>query len=192
MTRIEQKQQRKRAEILLKLLPVLETRTLDELSVEDICRTAGISVGSFYHYFEKKSDILVALFTRTDAYMEEAAFPKMTGKDELENIRIFAREWLKFNENDGPERSKMIAGIKVTDKSLRGDVRSPIKMLTKQIASGQKKGLITDDLSAEKLSAMFLIALRGLGLDWTRREGSYSLTACGEDYIELMLKAMKK
>ena len=192
MTRIEQKQNAKRKEILLKLLPVLETRTLDELSVEDICRIADISVGSFYHYFEKKSDILVALFTRTDIHMEEHAFPKMTSKDELENIRIFATEWVKFNESDGPERSRMISSINVTDSSLRGDTRSPIKVLTEHIAKGQKNGTISDAYSPERTATMFMIALRGLGLDWTRRGGSYSLTEYGRDYIEMMLKSLKK
>ncbi len=192
MTKIEQKQNAKRKEILMKLLPVLENKTLDELSVEDICSIADISVGSFYHYFEKKSDILVALFTRTDIHMEEHAFPKMTSKNELENIRIFATEWVKFNESDGPERSKMISSISVTDQSMRGDTRSPIKVLTEHIARGQKSGTIREDLSAERLATMFMIGLRGLGLDWTRRGGSYSLTGYGKDYIELLIRAISK
>ena len=192
MTKIEQKQNAKRKEILLKLLPVLETRTLDELSVEDICSIADISVGSFYHYFEKKSDILVALFTRTDIYMEENAFPKMKGKDHLNNIRIFATEWVKFNESDGPERSKMITSINVTDQSLRGDVRSPIKVLTEEIEAGQKNGTIRTDMTPDRIATMFMIGLRGLGLDWTRRGGSYSLTGYGKDYIELLIRAISK
>ena len=192
MTRIEQKQNEKRKEILMKLLPVLETKTLDELSVEDICKIADISVGSFYHYFEKKSDILVALFTRTDIYMEENAFPKMTSDNELENIRIFASEWIKFNESDGPERSKMITSIDVTDRSMRGDTRSPIKVLTEQIARGQKKGIICDSLSPEMTATMFMIGLRGLGLDWTRRGGSYSMVEYGKPYVDMLIKAISK
>ncbi len=192
MTKVEQKQAAKRREILMALLPVLETKTLEELSVQDICATAGISVGSFYHYFENKSDILVALFTRTDAYMEEVAFPQMNSDDEIENIRVFARCWLEYNESDGPERSRMISSIAVTDKSIGGGVRSPIRALTEQIARGQKKGIIADDLPPEKAADLFMIALRGIGLDWTRRGGSYSLTGVGKEYVELMLKAMRK
>lgn len=192
MTRVEQKQAQKRREILMALLPVLEKKTVDELSVKDICDIAGISIGSFYHYFENKSDVLVALFTRTDTYMEEVAFPKMTSDDELENIRIFATCWLEYNESDGPERSKMISSIGVTDSSIGGGTRTPIKKLTEQIARGQKKGLIEDSLTPEMTATLFMIALRGIGLDWTRRGGTYSLTGYGKDYIDMLLKALKK
>ena len=84
MTRVEEKQAAKRREIIEKIVPLLEDRTFEELSVEDICRTADISVGSFYHYFEKKSDILVGLFSRIDSFMEKEALPLMKKRSEPE------------------------------------------------------------------------------------------------------------
>ena len=87
MTRVQEKQAIRRQEIIDSIAPLLAEKSFDELSVEDICKASGISIGSFYHYFEKKSDILVGLFNRIDSYMEENAFPLMKKRDEIDNIK---------------------------------------------------------------------------------------------------------
>jgi len=36
----------------------------DKIGIEDICKHAGVSVGSFYTYFKSKNDILIEIFER--------------------------------------------------------------------------------------------------------------------------------
>lgn len=191
MTKVQEKQAQKRQDIIDRIAPLLSEKSFEELSVEDICKASGISVGSFYHYFEKKSDILVGLFSRIDSYMEENAFPLMKKRDELENIRIFAQKWLSYIEGTGLEHSRLISSIDATDLTLSGEERSTSKVLTEHFARGQRLGTIDASLSAEEASALFMIALRGFALDWTRRSASYSLTERGEVYIDYLLKALR-
>ena len=191
MTKVQEKQTLRRKEIIEKIVPLLEEKSFEEISVEDICRAADISVGSFYHYFEKKSDILVGLFSRIDSYMEEHAYPLMKKRDEAENIRIFAREWLKYIEGTGLEHSRLISSIDATDLTLSGDERSSAKKLAECFARGQRLGTIDDSHPAAEAASLFMIALRGIALDWTRRNASYSLTERGDIYIDYLLKALR-
>ena len=192
MTRVEEKQAAKRAEIIEKILPMLEDRAFEELSVEDICAAAGISVGSFYHYFEKKSDILVGLFSRIDSWMEENAFPLMKKRSEAENLRIFARQWIRYVEANGLEHSRLISSINATDSTISGGKRITASVLEELFRKGQDRGTLSSEVPPETAAAMFMIALRGLALDWTRRNGSYSLTGQGDRYIDFLIKAVTK
>lgn len=190
MTRVEEKQAAKRAEIIEKIIPMLEDRSFEELSVEEICSAAGISVGSFYHYFEKKSDILVGLFSRIDSWMEENAFPLMKKRSDAENLRIFAKQWLKYIEDNGLEHSRLISSINATDNTVSGERRITAKKLEDVFRKGQERGALSADVPPETAAAMFMIALRGLALDWTRRHAAYSLTGQGDVYIDFLIKAI--
>ena len=190
MTRVEVKQAANRREIIEMIVPLLEDRTFEELSVEDICRTADISVGSFYHYFEKKSDILVGLFSRIDSFMEKDAFPLMKKRSEPENLRIFAEKWLSYIESNGLEHSRLISSIQATDLDLGGEKRSTAAVLEEHFRKGQASGTLDTSLPPQEAASLFMIALRGIALDWTRRNAAYSLTEKGSVYIRFLLKAI--
>ena len=191
MTRVEEKQAARRREIIEKIVPLLEEKTFEELSVEDICRTADISVGSFYHYFEKKSDILVGLFSRIDSFMEKEALPLMKKRSEPENLRIFAEKWLSYIETNGLEHSRLISSIHATDLDLDGSRRSTASALEEHFRRGQENGSLNTSVSPAEAASLFMIALRGIALDWTRRNAAYSLTEKGSVYIDFLLKAVR-
>jgi AcrR family transcriptional regulator len=61
MSKVIKKQMQRRSMIIEKLIPKLSDTPFDQLSVADICEAAEISIGSFYHYFKTKSDLLIGL-----------------------------------------------------------------------------------------------------------------------------------
>ena len=191
MTKVKAKQEKKKSEIIEAILPMLGDIPFEEISMADICEAADISTGSFYHYFKRKSDILVGLLGIIDEYMEEYAFPKMTKRDEISNLKVFATEWLKYVEAHGLERSKLISSVGATDYTQTGEKRISFIKLEEHIQKGQNKGQIKNDLSATKYAEMFLVALRGLTIDWTRRNAAYSLQDEGQEYIQFLLSGMQ-
>ncbi|MBR6237368.1 MAG: hypothetical protein IKR16_06500, partial [Firmicutes bacterium] len=78
-----------------------------------------------------------------------------------------------------------------TDLTLSGDERSSAKKLAECFARGQRLGTIDDSHPAAEAASLFMIALRGIALDWTRRNASYSLTERGDIYIDYLLKALR-
>lgn len=189
MTKVKQKQSRRRIEMLEAAIPLISQRPFEEISVAEICRALGISVGSFYHYFKKKDDLLVGLLWIIDEDLAENTFPLLKRENEIENLKLFAHGWAVHVESHGIERSRLISSINPDSAELSEKDRPAIRMLRALIAAGQSKGQITADFDADTLTGLFLTTLRGITLDWSRRAGSYALTERMDRDIGILLRA---
>jgi len=191
MANVKLKQLKRRSEIIERVIPLIGAVPFDELSMAEICKAADISTGSFYHYFSKKSDILVGLLGIIDEYMETEAFSHLTAEDEIENLMIFSRHWALYVDTHGLERSKLISTIEPAAEDISGNKRITTIKLEEIMARGQEKQQIRKDIRAEDLAQMFLLALRGVTVDWSRVDGRYSVQEKMEQYISLFVQALK-
>lgn len=190
MSKIRQKQIKRRSEIIEAVIPLMNSAPFDEISINEICSAAGISVGSFYHYFNKKSDLLVGLLGLIDDYMETEAFPHLNNDNEIENLKVFAHYWAMHVETNGLERSKLVSSVLPANTDYGGQKRSAVTKIEEIISLGQQKGQISCNYDAATLTVYFLLALRGVTTDWSRHEGSYSVVAKMDSYISFWLKAI--
>ncbi len=188
MTKVKQKQSRRRIEILEAAIPLIAQRDFEEVSVSEVCQAVGISVGSFYHYFRKKDDLLVGLLWIIDEDLEENTFPRLTCENEIDNLRLFARGWAEHVSAHGIERSKLISSINPDSADFPEQERPAVRKLRQIIAAGQAKGQITTDCDADTLTELFLTTLRGITLDWSRREGHYALPQRTDRDISILLR----
>ena len=189
MTKVKQKQSRRRIEILEAAIPLIAQRPFADLSISEICHSIGISTGSFYHYFAKKDDLLVGLLWIIDADLEENTFPLLTFDNELENLKLFAHGWAEHVSSHGIERSKLISSINPDSAEFPEHERPAIRKLREIISAGQKKGQITREYDASALAGLFLTTLRGITLDWSRREGNYALVPRMDQDMAIFLRA---
>ena len=189
MTKVKQKQSRRRIEILEAAIPLIAQRPFADLSISEICHSIGISTGSFYHYFAKKDDLLVGLLWIIDADLEENTFPLLTFDNELENLKLFAHGWAEHVSSHGIERSKLISSINPDSAEFPEHERPAIRKLRDIISAGQKKGQITREYDASALAGLFLTTLRGITLDWSRREGNYALVPRMDQDMAIFLRA---
>ena len=189
MTKVKQKQSRRRIEMLESAIPLISQRPFEEISVAEICRALGISVGSFYHYFRKKDDLLVGLLRIIDEDLEENTFPLLTGGDEIENLKLFAHGWAEHVASHGIERSRLISSINPDDAGVSERDRPAVRKMHALIAAGQAKGQITAEYDTDTLTGLFLTTLRGITLDWSRRAGSYGLTERMDRDVGILLRA---
>ncbi|NLV50562.1 MAG: TetR/AcrR family transcriptional regulator [Clostridiales bacterium] len=191
MSKVKFKQIQRRSELIEKLIPYLNSTPFDELSVADICRAAEISIGSFYHYFNKKSDLLVGLLSLIDDYMADEVFPLLTDEDELVNIKRFAHEWAIYVNTHGIDRSKLISGAPPFNIDYNGNKRLSIIKLENIIAAGQNKLQITSAYGADILAEYILLSVRAVTSDWSRHDGSYDIVARMDAYISFIILALK-
>lgn len=189
MTKVKQKQSKRRVEMLEAAIPLISQRPFEEISVAEICQALGISVGSFYHYFKKKDDLLVGLLWIIDEDLAENTFPLLTCESEIENLKLFAHGWAEHVAGHGIERSKLISSINPDSTEFSEHDRPAIRKLHALIAAGQAKGQITADFEADTLTGLFLTTLRGITLDWSRREGRYALTERVDRDVGILLRA---
>ena len=192
MSKIKEKQEKRRKEILEKAIPLLSGVSFEDISISEICEKIGISIGSFYHYFDKKSDLLSGFLHLIDDDIEKRVPPLLSDEDEIENLKIFAHCWADHVEAHGIERSRLISGINPGGNGGTETDRSSVVILQDIISRGQEKEQITRDYDPSVLTRMFLLTLRGLIFDWSRRDGSYPLAEYTDQYIEFYLKAFEK
>jgi AcrR family transcriptional regulator len=62
----------RRAQLLRTGVELLRSRTPDELSVDDVARSAGISRGLLYHYFEDKDAFVLAVLQQASDELRQA------------------------------------------------------------------------------------------------------------------------
>jgi len=191
MSKVKQKQMQRRTEILEAAIPLISSTAFDELSVADICSAAGISVGTFYHYFDKKSDVLIGLLSIIDESLEADVFPRLNNENEMENLKIFAHAWAEHVDKHGIERSRLISSVRPSDADFMGQRRIALVKLEEIIGRGQDKGQITKAHSTTTLAEYFLLAFRAVTTDWTRYDGSYSITEKMDNYIAFFMRALK-
>ena len=189
MTKVKQKQRRRRSEILEAAIPLISQRPFEEISLSEICGELGISIGSFYHYFTKKDDLLIGLLWIIDEDLEENVFPLLTDENEIGNLKRFARGWAEHVNAHGIERSKLISSINPDSADFPERERPAVKKLCEIIAAGQAKGQITDAYDTQTLADLFLTTLRSVTLDWSRREGNYDVVARMDSHVDILLRA---
>lgn len=191
MSKVKQKQAQRRAEIIQAAAPIIAGVDFEDISIAEICERIGLSVGSFYHYFTKKSDLLVGLLWLIDDDLERRLFPCLTSDDELENLRAFAHGWAEHVAENGLERSKLISGINPDSPGFAEQDRPAVGKLEELISRGQQKGQISALRPAAELVEAFMLMLRAVTMDWSRRDGSYDVVEKMDRYIDIAIRAFR-
>ena len=192
MSKVKEKQAKARTQIIESVIPLIAAEDFDRLSVADLCQAAGISVGTFYHYFTKKTDLLIGMLWIIDEDLEENIFPLLTKKNEMENLRIFAHGWATHIQKNGLERAKVISTINPESEMLVEKERVSVQKVRQIFAAAQKKGQIGTAFSAEELADHFLLVLRGVSTDWARREGNYDIVKKMDALTEFFILGCRK
>ena len=94
MTSRKQQAIQSKRHILETAFTLTEERGFDSLTIQDICRAAGVSVGAFYHYFASKEALILEWYGVADEYFQDNVIPRLEKSDAdiTEKIIIFAEE----------------------------------------------------------------------------------------------------
>lgn len=191
MSKISRKQAKRRYEIIEAAIPLITSASFEEISVSDICRSIGISIGSFYHYFTKKSDLLIGLLWLIDEDLAENTFPLLTSENELENIRIFSHGWAEHIDRHGLERSKLISAINPDSSDFSESSRESIKKLRELFGKALAKGQVRIKYDADFLTDYFLLMMRSVSTDWSRRDGNYDIVKKMDEFTLFFIDGIK-
>ncbi|HDR4733409.1 TPA: TetR/AcrR family transcriptional regulator [Bacillus cereus] len=174
--------------IFLVFLNLTKEKKFENITIEDICKKANVSVGTFYHYFSSKEDIYKKLFQQ----IEENLYV------ELENIAQHTtaqRTILNFFQCIAEYTTKLELHINLlNDYNKRIFTYQPsliYKTLNDFVYKGQLEKELTNDMSVEEITTYLFIIARGLILDWCVADREYSLEQRMDTYIQLALKSLK-
>ena len=108
-----------RREQLLELgVQMLATRTLDELSVEELAEQAGISRGLLFHYFRNKQDFHRAVVQRAADELLEITAPDTT-LDPLHRLARSLERYVDYVSKNHRAYLSLVRGAASGDDALR-------------------------------------------------------------------------
>ena len=145
--------------------------------ITDICEEAGVSVGTFYHYFNNKNDLIISQFKKFDMGFLDVAHILIDNPDALDSLIQFAH----FFSRDASNSDKTLtleylkARVSLTVEQLFPRNRPYFIILCTVIYNGQVRRQIRADRTPQQLADLVMAATRGYNFDWASMDGDYDL-----------------
>ncbi|MCP3775754.1 TetR/AcrR family transcriptional regulator [Paenibacillus sp. MZ04-78.2] len=169
----------------------MKTKSLEDIKIGEICKEAGVSVGSFYNHFETKSDILVEMYKRADSYFDERYKDgSNASSDARDEIVHYFEVYAQYNQNLELETIKQL--YTANNKLFITKGRYMQKTLQSIIEKRQLAGELDNELSYEYITEFLFIAARGVIYNWCLHEGNFDLPKMMKQYIERLIITFRK
>jgi len=169
-------------------IDLMDQEGFENITIADISKKAGVSVGAFYHYFTSKNDILAEIFHKADEYFSTQVISGLKMGSIPEKIVEYFDHYAKFNVNSGVELTQQLYNPKIKF-FIRKD-RPMLTILEDLIQEGQEKKEITADEDPEELSRFLFVMARGIVFEWSVYDGSYDLVSQMHKYMEVLVSTL--
>ncbi len=191
-TKRREKAAETRSRIYTAAVELMDRKGFERITIADISRKAGVSVGAFYHYFKSKNDILAEIFYKADEYFTTQVLPVLNAdtRGVTERIVEYFDYYAKFNVSSGVEMTQQLFNPKIKFFIKKG--RPMQTILQDLIREGQEKREIRQDASPEELARFLFILARGIVFEWSLYEGRYDLEAAMHRHIEALVSTFKR
>lgn len=160
----------------------------DTVTIEQIAKKAGVSVGTFYYYFNSKMDLLKEIFNKADQYFHDEIEGSLTANSCKERIVEFFDRYADYTLSDGVELIKKL--YTSDNKMFIVEGRAMQNVLTNILKAGQVNNEINNDTAAEALTKMLFVVARGVIFDWCLYDGKSDLKAEMKLIIGTMVKPL--
>lgn len=168
----------------------------DDTTIEEIIDESGTSKGSFYHYFEGKDALLSSLSCLFDDKYDELKQQLTDDANAFDTLIFLNRELFGMIDNgvDIDLLTKLFSTQLTTkgERHLMDNSRVYFKLLRKIVSEGQKKGELSDSMTASEIVRYYAMCERGIMYDWCLMKGGYSLKSYSETVFPMMLAKIKK
>ncbi len=191
--KLQARETRKR--ILESALSLFREKGFDQVSIDEITSAAGVSKGSFYTYFQTKSDIIIEEFRLIDDYYQKKESAIMRSPEAVSRLIAFTKYQLDYIHKNLGFRTLSILYINqmsafYDQKILANRERTLVRLVSKIIADGQASGHIRQGDPIE-LAEWMNRCMRGFFLDWAISKGSLDIKKDGMRFFsEFVLPAL--
>jgi TetR/AcrR family transcriptional regulator, fatty acid metabolism regulator protein len=170
-------------------IDLMDREGFENITIADISKKAGVSVGAFYHYFTSKNDILADIFYKVDEYFSTQVISGLKEGSIPEKIIEYFSYYAKFSVRSGVELTQQL--FKPQIKFFIENNRPMVTLLEDLIREGQQKKEIRADDSPKEIAKFLIVMARGVVFDWSVYDGSYDLEAQMHNYMECLVSTLR-
>lgn len=163
------------------------TSSYEQVTIRDICKSANISIGGFYHYFDSKMDLLNAGFEMFDEQCREH-YQEKTFENNIQAIEFLVQDQSSSINSIGYGAATQIFKSQVTsdDKYILNEERFFYQTLYQHVLQAIEQKELKGD--AKTITSEILMITRGIIYDWGLHEGSYDLVEKSLKMVRMVLK----
>jgi AcrR family transcriptional regulator len=171
-------------------IKLMDKKGFEGMTIVDISKAAGISVGAFYHYFTTKHDILAEIFQRADVYFSTVVAQELRAsrKSSAAKILSYFDSYVDFNLGTGIKTMQQLYTPKTKFFVKKG---RPMQAVLKELMEeGQGRGELTSDVSPDALVTFLFTFARGIVYEWCLHDGKYNLKKYMQEYMEKLISTI--
>ncbi|NLT14264.1 MAG: TetR/AcrR family transcriptional regulator [Clostridiales bacterium] len=169
-------------------LELMEEKGYRGATIRDICKRASVSVGTFYSYFNTKSDVIKDIYLSGDKFFLESVTPELEGKSCFEQLRLFVRYYAQVNLETGLDIVKVLFN---PDNEWFRQTRPMQSVLEGIIRRGQSSGELRAAWEPEMLVDYFFDHLRGICYSWCVYDGGFDLEERMAGSLTLLFEGLR-
>jgi AcrR family transcriptional regulator len=139
----------------------------EKMHIRDICQEAGITPGTFYHYFSSKDDILFDRYRRANTFFNKLYNTKLKNRHEIDGLKLLLKEFIKWEK-------KRVIGVLIPFQRVRllysteWAKREPLAhsvIIRTLFRSGLERGTIQPGFTPRQLADFFICFLEGIAVN---------------------------
>lgn len=184
----KQQAEKTKRQIFDTALELLNQREFESITIRDIVKAAGVSIGTFYHYYNSKLDVFYETYQLADDYFAAEVVPLLNQPTARERILCFFDYYAYYSgEYTGLSLTKLIynSNNKCFDREAPEGMHPILIGLVKD---GLKRGELRTEETPEEVAQFLLIAVRGQVYHWCTNDGAYDLREAVRSFVEHLLR----
>jgi len=191
MTSRQKRAAEMRERIQTNAMVLFDKNGFDSVSIEDIARASGCSVGNIYHYFKTKEELSLRDTALIDSLYEKLAV-NLSAEASLssgERLIEFVGRSLVMCINDEMLYKWFVHSIRYPEQSTLKvtEKRTLYRVLDRFISEAKLDGVIDGAFPTEDLIEYFIILQRGILLQWRVYGQSFDIVARGRGMTKALL-----
>lgn len=147
----------------------------DQMGVRDICREAGVSLGTFYHYFPSRNALLMDRYLRTNQYFNTFYEERLRELHPIDALQELADQVITCNGSRVLQLLTSYCKAMLEEYTAWAEVeeRAITALAGKLFRQGLETGVIRAVMTAEEALALFTSLINGVAYTQCITRGAF-------------------
>lgn len=163
-------------QIIEAAVKLFRERGYENVSVNDICKAAGVARSTFYLTFSGKKDIIDKILSDVRLDRDEFFGDFIAAENDFERMWILCCRYLAVASSFGPEMTGTLFRLELMGElDVMDAVHTVDEWFVKMTKNAQKAGVIKNTQPPEVLAPMGVNSAYYTTYEWCKRKGAFNL-----------------